>query len=177
MNAKYLSKPTIILHWLIAIAFLVVIGLGLYMEELPRGPEKFEIMGLHKSLGFAFLFLAVIRLGWRIREGAIPAINDSNAWQEKLAKGVHHFLLLATILMPVSGLMMSIGGGHGVDFFGSEIVPATEKIEWLGGLGHEIHGIVANIAILAVLLHVAGAIKHQVIDKDGLLTRMLGVRK
>ena len=174
MNQTVLSKGTIALHWLVAIAFLVVLGLGLYMEELPKGPEKFEIMDIHKSLGFAFLFLSVIRLGWRIREGVIPPISESQAWQDKMAKGIHHLLLLATILMPVSGLMMSIGGGHGVDFFGSVIVAGGDKIEWLGGLGHEIHEILANLAILAVLLHVAGGLKHHIIDKDATLTRMLG---
>ncbi|GAA6133929.1 cytochrome b [Oceaniserpentilla sp. 4NH20-0058] len=174
MNYTPLSKATVILHWLIAVGFLMILGVGLYMEELPRGPEKFELMGLHKSFGFAFLFLAAIRLGWRIKEGAISSIGEGPAWQEKAATGVHHLLLLATILMPISGLMMSIGGGYGVDFFGINILAESQKIEWLGGLGHEIHEILSKLAILAVLLHVAGGIKHQFIDKDGTISRMLG---
>ena len=176
MNQTALSKATIILHWLVALSFIVIIALGLYLDELPKGPEKFEIMDLHKSLGFAFLFLSTIRLGWRIREGAIPALNDARTWQDSLAKGIHHVLLLATILMPVSGMMMSIGGGHGLDFFGTVIVEGGEKIKWLGGLGHQIHGTLANIAMLAILLHALGAIKHHVIDKDNTLKRMLGIK-
>ncbi|MGK0444140.1 MAG: cytochrome b561 [Bermanella sp.] len=169
-----LSKPTIAFHWLTGLFFLTVLGLGLYMGELPKGPEKFEIIDWHKSLGFAFLFLALSRVVWRLREGQLPSLNEQTTWQDTLAKGIHVFLLLATVLMPVSGMMMSIGGGHGLDFFGSELVAAGEKIQWLGGLGHEVHEIGANLVILALVLHIAGALKHEYKIKDGLLSRMLG---
>jgi len=176
MNQSSLTKGTIVLHWLVAITFIVVLSLGLYMEELPKGPDKYEIMGIHKSLGFAFLFLSALRLGWRIREGSIPALTNVHTWQVKFAKGLHHFLLLATIVMPISGLMMSIGGGHGLEFFGAVIVEGGEKIEWLGGLGHELHEVIANLAILLLLLHVVGALKHHIINKDATLKRMLGMQ-
>ncbi|NVK37300.1 MAG: cytochrome b [Gammaproteobacteria bacterium] len=174
MSLQPLSKTTILLHWLTGIFLLVVLGLGLYMDELPKGPDKFEIMGIHKSLGLAFLFVALIRVVWRIREGSLPALNVQQTWQDTMAKGIHLFLLLATVLMPVSGLMMSIGGGHGVTFFGSELIAKGEEIKWMGGLGHELHEIGASLIILALLLHIAGALKHEFKLKDGMLSRMLG---
>ena len=176
MKSNYapLSKPTIVFHWLAGLFFLTVLGLGLYMGELPKGPAKFEIMDWHKSLGFAFLFIALARVVWRLYEGHLPSLSESHTWQDTLAKGIHVMLLLATVMMPVSGMMMSIGGGHGLDFFGAILVEGGEKIDWLGGLGHEVHEIGANLVILALLLHIAGALKHQFKDKDGLLSRMLG---
>lgn len=174
MSSIALSKTTITFHWVTGLFFIAVLGLGLYMEELPRGPEKFEIMDLHKSLGFAFLFLALARVAWRLREGHLPSLSQQITWQDTLAKGIHVLLLLGTVMMPVSGMMMSIGGGHGLDFFGVVLVEGGDKIDWLGGLGHEVHEIGANVLILALLLHIAGALKHQFKDKDGLLSRMLG---
>lgn len=174
MNNKSLSKTTIALHWITGLFFIAILCVGLYMEDLPRGPEKFEIMGLHKSFGLAFLFLALIRVVWRIREGSLPNLNPQQTWIDAVAKGIHVFLLIATVLMPVSGLMMSIGGGRAVEFFGAEVLAAGEKIEWLGDLGHLMHGLGANLVILALALHILGALKHQYIDKDGLLSRMLG---
>ncbi|GAM76061.1 cytochrome b561 [Vibrio ishigakensis] len=53
-----LSKPTILLHWAVAICFLAVLFIGVYMVDLPRGPEKGEMIGLHKSLGVLVLVLA-----------------------------------------------------------------------------------------------------------------------
>ncbi len=169
-----LSKPTIAFHWIVAIAIIGMLAFGLYLEDLPRSPEKGELMGLHKSFGVLVLMLASLRIVWRVKEGPIPAIGDASGWQEKMAKGIHHLLLLATILMPVSGIMMSVGGGRGLDVFGVNLIAAGEKIEWLGQLGGATHGVLAKIMIAAILLHVLGAIKHHVLMKDNTLTRMLG---
>ena len=173
MNNK-LSKPTIAFHWLTGLLFIGVLALGLYVEDLPRAPEKFELLGIHKSLGLIVLFVAALRLAWRLKEGAISSIAKLTPQQALLAKAVHHLLLLGTLLMPISGLMMSIGGGHAIALFGLELISGGEKIEWLGGLGSNIHGIAANVLIATLLLHIAGALKHQFMDKDGTISRMLG---
>ncbi|MBW3696861.1 cytochrome b [Vibrio sp. T187] len=173
MNNK-LSKPTIALHWVTGLLFLGVLVLGLYLEGLPRSPEKSELIGLHKSFGFIILFVACIRLFWRIKEGAISSISKLTRLQEIMAKSVHHLLLVGTLLMPISGLMMSIGGGRAIEVFGLVVFAAGEKVEWLSALGSNIHGIAADVLIVVLVLHVAGAIKHQIIDKDRTLSRMLG---
>jgi len=173
MNNK-LSKPTIGLHWITGLLFIGALALGLYVEDLPRTPEKFELLGLHKSLGVIVLCVALARLFWRLKEGAITSVAVLSKSQELVAKGVHHLLLLGTLLMPISGLMMSVGAGRAVKVFGLEIIAAGEKVEWLGALGGGIHGLAANVLIAVLVLHVAGALKHQLIDKDGTVSRMLG---
>lgn len=86
--------------------------------------------------------------------------------------------------MPISGMMMSGFGGHGIFIFGFELVamnpvPANpnEVIATnaqLAGIGHEMHGFIGEVLIFAIVLHVVGAVKHHVIDKDNTLRRMLG---
>ncbi|MDD1780828.1 cytochrome b [Enterovibrio sp. ZSDZ35] len=173
-NVSPLSKQTIFLHWLVAISFIAVLAFGLYVEDLPKGPEKGEMIGLHKSFGFIILVLASSRILWRVKEGPISSIPGSPSWQEKAAKGVHHLLLLATVLMPISGIMMSVGGGRGLDVFGMTLIAAGEKKEWLGAVGHTTHEVLANIVIAAIVLHVLGALKHHLVDKDATLKRMTG---
>jgi len=172
--ANKLSKTTILFHWIVGLMFITVLAVGLYVEEVPKGPEKWEILGLHKSFGFIVLMLAVARIVWRFKEGAIESGSVMSRAQEIVAKSVQHILLLGTVLMPVSGLMMSIGSGRSVDVFGVELLAAGDKIEWVAGAGHSIHEIVSKILILVILLHIAGALKHQFKEKDGSISRMLG---
>ncbi|MBA5761643.1 cytochrome b [Vibrio sp. 404] len=174
LNKNRLTWQTIAFHWITGLLFIGVFVLGLYMADLPRSPEKGELIGLHKSLGAIVLLVALLRIVWRVKEGAIQATSPVPAWQEKLAKAIHGILMLATLSMPISGIAMSVGGGRGADVFGWSFIAAGDKTPWLQELGGAIHGLSVNIIIFVLLLHIAGAIKHQVIDKDGTMSRMLG---
>lgn len=165
-----LSTPTIIFHWLTGLTFLTVLGLGLGLDLLPDGT-----MGIHKSLGIIVFVIAALRLLWRFREGSISSVSKMTKIQSIAANATHHLLLLATIAMPLSGILMSIGGGRAIDIFGLVIITAGDKIAWLGSLSNIIHTSAVNLVILALVLHVAGALKHQLIDKDGTISRMLGI--
>ncbi|WP_264876732.1 cytochrome b [Vibrio agarivorans] len=174
LNSRSLSIPTIVLHWLIAIAFIGVFALGLYMVDLPRNPDKFALYDIHKSIGFLILLVAVVRIVWRVKEGALPAASEMPAWQEKLGKAVHGLLMLATLAMPLSGILMSIGGGRAIEVFGLQIIAAGEKTPWLQEAAGTLHGMAVYVLVALFVLHGAGALKHQFIDKDGTITRMLG---
>ncbi|EEN99628.1 hypothetical protein VCG_000855 [Vibrio cholerae 12129(1)] len=71
-NTKTYSKTSIALHWIVGLAFIGVFIVGAYLSDLPRGPEKMELVALHKSFGVLILLLALARVFWRIKEGAIP---------------------------------------------------------------------------------------------------------
>jgi cytochrome b561 len=92
--------------------------------------------------------------------------------------------MIGTVALPVSGVLMSGAGGHGLAIFGwellaenidpnnlEEVIPLNKT---LAGLSHEIHEIAGNVIIVAIVLHLIGALKHHIIDKDGTLRRMLG---
>jgi len=171
---NHLSKPTMLFHWLTGLTFILVLCLGLYLDYLPRGLEKGEIMGLHKSFGVTLFVVAVIRLLWRFKEGSITSIARLTRVQAILATSVHHLLLLATILMPLSGVVMSATSGHGVALFGLSLAPKGVEVEWLTSIAHAVHVNAVNVVIALLLLHILGAMKHQFIDKDGTISRMLG---
>lgn len=172
--SKPLTKPTIALHWITGLCFIAVFALGIYVEGMARSPEKFELLALHKSLGFLILFIALARVVWRLKEGPIDSVATLSKTQTLAAKAIHLVLLVATLTMPLSGIAMSIGGGRGIDLFGAPIIAAGDKIEWLGSLGGAVHGLSVSIIIIALALHIVAALKHQVMDKDGTISRMLG---
>ena len=170
-----LTWPTVGLHWVIAIAMIAMLAFGLYLEDMPRGPEKGELIGLHKSVGISILLFALARILWRYLNQFPKPISPLVNWQEKLAKLTHWVLIIGTVLMPISGVFMSIGGGHAVGIFGLELIAGSpEKNEMLSQIGHTVHAVGSKLLILFVLFHFVGAIKHQFFDKDGTLSRMFG---
>ncbi len=171
-----LTKTTVALHWIIAIAMMGSLAFGLYIEDLPRGSEKIELISLHKSVGMLVLLTALYRLVWRIRNRMPEHLLPVAAWQEKVATLVHLLLLAGTVLMPISGMLISIGGGYSIGVFGFELIAASDKQEWLGDAGKIMHGLGGKIMIAAIVLHVAAAFKHHLVTKDGTLQRMLGRR-
>ncbi len=170
------SKSTVMLHWSIAFAMIGSLAFGLYLEELPRSPDKGALIDLHKSIGVLVLLFAFYRVIYRLRNKLPVHPSNPSLRQQQFTLAVHVFLLAATLLMPISGIMMSVGGGHAVGLFGIELISAGDGIEWLDKPGHIIHGLGGKLLILMIVLHAAAALKHELIDKDGTLKRILGVR-
>lgn len=171
-----LSALTVGLHWLVAAAIVGMLAFGLYIGDLGRGAERDSLMALHKSIGIAILALIGVRILWRWRNGFPAMLGSGPRWQKAAAHGVHGLLLLATLLLPLSGMLNSLGGGHGLSLFGLTLVAESgTRQETLHAIG-ESHSAIAWIAIVVIGLHVAAVLKHQVIDRDGTLRRMLGAR-
>lgn len=177
-----LSVISVSLHWIVGLAMIGMLALGIYMEET----EAFALYPLHKSIGVIVLAVALVRIFWRLSNRWPSALSDDGVFLHFIARLVHWVLILGTLLMPISGMVMSGVGGHGVEMFGLELIasnpdPANpmEVIphnEAIAGFAHSVHGFVANLLIAVLLLHIAGAIKHHVVNKDGTLRRMLGQR-
>jgi len=179
-NHQKLSKTTVLLHWLVAIIMISLLSVGVYMAET----ETYFLYPIHKSIGVLIIIPVVWRVVWRIKNGWPSELSVASALQHTVAKLVHWVLILGTVLMPVSGMLMSGMGGHGIEVFGLELMAmnfnpddAKEVMPIngaLAGLGHEAHEIIGYILIAAVVLHIAGALKHELLDKDGTLRRMFG---
>lgn len=173
-----LSLTTRLLHWLVAIFMIGLLAVGTYMEK----NGVYDLYPIHKSMGvIAFVFI-LVRVVWRMKKGWPTPVSVYHKHEQMLSKIVHWVLIIGTLLMPISGMMMSGFGGHGISVFGLEIVPSIDKTQTsalninLAQLGHNIHGILGKVLILAVILHIAGAWKHHLIDKDNTLRRMLGLK-
>lgn len=175
-----LSGNTLILHWVVAIMMIILLATGIYMEE----NEVLVLYPWHKSFGITITLFVVLRIIWRIKNGWLSPVRDYTKFEKRLSIIVHYLLIIGTALMPISGFMMSALGGYGVELFGLELVARNpdpsdpkEVIPLNGavaGFAHNAHGVGGNIIIIAVVLHLVGALKHHIIDKDGTLRRMLG---
>ena len=171
------SLTTVSFHWIIAIAIIAMLAFGLYIEDLPRSPEKGELMGIHKSIGVLILVVASLRIIWLMINKFPIALSSMPVWQERIAKLTHWVLILGTVFMPISGILMNIGSGRALSVFDYKLMAGSgEKIELLSDIGRIVHGFGSKLLILFVVLHILGAIKHQFIDKDGTISRMAGRR-
>ncbi|WP_047540286.1 cytochrome b [Methylotenera versatilis] len=193
-NASRYTKTAVILHWLIAIAILGMFALGWYMTDLPKeGPKQMAYdlfdwgiytwqlneeasprtfyFNLHKSIGITLFGLIIIRILWRITHKPPALLATYKAWERKLATGTHHLLYLLMIAMPLSGLITAVSSKYGVKWFGLPFIKGLDDAG-LRDIFKEAHEIIAIIILVALFLHIAGALKHKLIDKDDTLKRM-----
>ncbi|WP_051227165.1 cytochrome b [Oceanospirillum beijerinckii] len=175
-----LDRLTIALHWLVGWSIIGLLALGIYMEE----NNAYHLYGLHKSLGALIFIVIVIRAWRRVRQGWPKPVNEYTRMEQRLSKITHYVLLIGSVLIPLSGLVMTIAGGRGLEVFGLEVIGANidpanpdkplPLVAPLAGIAHQMHGMVSNLVIVALVLHIIGALKHHMIDKDNTLKRMLG---
>ena len=163
-------------HWIIALGMIVMLAFGLYLEEfVPRGPEKGFLIGKHKALGVMILLFGVWRVGYRLVRGFLEDAAPMPKWQSITAKLVHWVLLISVIAMPMSGILGSYFGGRDVDVFGLfTTASAGEPVKTTSEMFMGMHGVFAKLTLVSLVLHILGALKHHVVDKDSTLKRMLG---
>jgi cytochrome b561 len=161
------------LHWAIVLLILPQYFLVEAAEELPNGLEKLQIMTWHKSLGMLVLMLALVRIAWKIMNKGAPG-PIGNDWQRKAAAAGHGLLYLLILAQPLSGWIVSSTGNYPVTLFGWFQFPA------LVGENHDLHEVMEEVhemlffALLTVAaIHVAAALYHHFVLKDGVLRRML----
>lgn len=162
-----------ILHWVVVALLIVQITLGKIADDLPAGLDKLVTLARHKSFGITILALAVSRLLWRLFNRP-PPLPPMPAWQRLIANINHAALYALLFAMPLSGWLMSSAQNYPVSWFGLAQLPDLVAAD--AGLAddlEDLHESMANILLFLIGLHVLGALKHQFIDRDGLLWRML----
>ena len=116
------------IHWLSLVAIAIAFVIGLLLEDMPRGPEKTQLINLHASLGVLLLSLTAFRLGWRT---LVPAPASLVSPLLQLARKAVHLTLYAVVLaVPISGILMMSAKGRSFDVFGLLTVPplmATDR--------------------------------------------------
>jgi cytochrome b561 len=175
---EQLSPLSIGLHWLIGLTMIGMVIFGLVLEDMPKGETKSALLALHKSIGVIVLVFASWRLARRIRLGLPEHVGIYKAWELSLAKAVHYFLLFATLALPISGILMTVANTRAISVFGVTVIPQlfAQKNELLAKIGGATHSVMGKLILLAIALHIAGALKHHIMDSDGTLRRMLGAR-
>jgi cytochrome b561 len=171
MNQTF-NMPSKLLHWLSALVIFGLLAIGLYMADLPKGPDKLELVNLHKSFGLLALLLLIIRIPVRIKNPVEPLASISRKDHIK-AKAVQGLIYLLLAIMPLSGIFMTWTGGYGVSFFGLEVLPSLmEKNHDLHELLEEVHEFAAWALMALLVAHIGAALYHHFIVKDETLKRM-----
>ncbi|WP_199481732.1 cytochrome b [Vibrio owensii] len=176
-----LSKVSLVLHWVVGVLMIYMILSGLTMESL----EVRWFFDSHTSLGVLIVVVVIPRIIWRYYNGWPEAMGSYSKLEKIAGKVVHWTLLLCTILMPASGMLLAVAGGHGLHIFALEVLPEVydpnnpdetlvlyPRLQELSIFTHYIIG--QFILPAALLLHIAGALKHHFLDKDKTLLRILG---
>jgi cytochrome b561/polyisoprenoid-binding protein YceI len=163
------STVAIVLHWTIALALAFQLALGFAMPKDERG---FALFQLHKSVGITILLLTLARLAWRLTHRPPPAVE--RGFNGFLAKAVHTLLYVFMVGMPLTGWAVVSTSRIQVPtlLWGAIPWPHLPLSKALNELAEESHEILAWTGIALVVLHVAGALRHQFLVKDGLLRRM-----
>ncbi len=169
------TLPAIVLHWLIAALIICAFTLGLIMVDIPGiTPTKLKYYSWHKWLGVTVLGLACLRVIWRLTHAVPPLPLSMPVWQVKASHALHMLLYILIFAVPVSGYFYSLAAGVPVVYLG--IIPLPVLIEanevWKPIL-KQVHYVLNMTLLACVVLHVAAAVKHLVIDRDGVFRRML----
>jgi cytochrome b561 len=170
------TGTAIALHWLLALAIIGSFSFGLYMTDLPFSPQRLKLFNYHKWAGMTILALSALRLLWRLGHRPPPDVAMP-AWQARAAHATHFLLYLAFFAVPLSGWAYSSAAGFPIVWFG--VLPLPDFVSPDKALAEtlkELHHLLAWALAVLVLLHVAGAIKHQLVDRDGLIGRMWPAR-
>ena len=166
------SPLAIALHWLLALALVGSFSVGLYMADLPFSPARLKLYNWHKWAGITILALSGLRLLWRLAHRP-PADMAMPLWQQRAAHFTHRALYALFFAVPLAGWAYSSAAGFPVVVYGvlplPDFVPVSKE---LAATLKTLHMALAFAMALLVLGHIAGALKHQFIDRDGLLSRM-----
>ncbi len=168
------------LHWLIALLIFVLFPLGWVMGEF-SGLQKAQAYNLHKSLGITVLALMALRIVWRGYYGA-PNLPSTMPEMERTAAKLGHLALYALLFaLPLAGWALISTSDKPSILFGFTDIP---RLPWLSDLPagdkksyHEMfegaHEVLAYALLVLLAAHVAAAVRHALVLKDGVLSRML----
>lgn len=172
--ARY-SRGAIVFHWVIALLIIMNFVIAWQAEDLPK-PEMLVAMGYHKAWGITILLLTLSRIAWRVTHKTPPLVETLKAWEAALAKVIHGLFYFLMLAVPLAGWgLHSAFSGKPVSMFGlfdMPALPVTQDKPTTGMFG-ELHEVFATLMLVLLALHVLAALKHQFIDKDGTLRRMV----
>lgn len=195
MTSNQYTKTAKILHWLIALGIFGMFALGWFMSDIPKEAAKqsvFDIFDLgifhwtsaeevsprsfyfnvHKSFGVTIFALIIIRILWRLTHTPPALLASYKAIERKLANGAHRLLYLLMLILPLSGVIMAVYSKYGIKWFGMDFIKGLDNNP-MREIFKSAHEIIGLVMIAIIVIHILGALKHQFIDKDETMDRIL----
>ncbi|MNY23002.1 hypothetical protein D3C86_1566450 [compost metagenome] len=170
------STISLILHWVIALAVVAQVAL-IMAHDATEGPLSREFVQTHKAVGLTILVLTLGRIGWRLANPLIALPAEMPKWERILSRGTQFLFYAVLLVMPLTGWLASSAAGRDISWFGLfqwPLLPIGGGREAAGQF-MDVHEIVAKLLYVLILLHVAGALKHQFINRDNVLHRMIPI--
>jgi cytochrome b561 len=173
MTERY-TNVAIALHWILAVGILLQIWLGFSLDDIPRGtPERSAWVNFHKSTGITLAALIVARLAWRVTHRPPPLPATMPAWERIAARVSHALLYVCMVGAPLAGYIASNFSKFGIKYFDLVVLPpwGTDD-KAIYAVFNASHKVLALALAGMILLHVAAACKHALVDRDGIMRRM-----
>jgi cytochrome b561 len=173
MTDRY-GGVAIALHWILALGILLQVWLGFQLDDIPRGtPERSAWVNFHKSVGISLAALILVRLAWRVTHPPPPLPATMPSWERLAARASHALLYACMIGVPLAGYVASNFSKFGIKYFGLVTLPPwgiDDKAIY--AVFNTAHRILALVFAALILLHIAAALKHALVDRDGMTRRM-----
>lgn len=167
--------PSKLLHWVGALAVLVLLLHGWWMVHMAPRPERFANYLWHAAIGYDLLALLVLRLLWRWMN-PVPAMPaDLKRWEVIAAKAGHVGLYLLLFAASLSGwaLAGTFKRPMALDLFGlpiPQILSAGNRA--LHDFFEEAHLISSYLLAALIVVHIAGSLRHHFMKRNDVMRRM-----
>ena len=168
------TRTAIVLHRIVALAVLGMIGLGLWMIDLPKGVGTFraEMYNLHKSIGMTLGLIIFARIAWRLAHPAPPLPATMPRWRVLASHFTHYALYACIVIQPVTGFLGSLCSPYPIKYFGYALpfgswdVPAAKEFLSVVHLAN------ASTLTVLILVHIGAVLHHLLVARDGVFQRM-----
>jgi cytochrome b561 len=179
------TAVAIALHWIIAVMLVSMVFYGWWMEGLSEAAATGEVSftevqaayNWHKTAGIIILLLSLARLAWRFTHPVPPLPSGMKPWEVLLARVTHIAFYAVMIGAPIGGWVTASATQFPTRLFNMEgfilprlPVPQTEGFFEFAGSMHSAGG---WVILVLLALHAGAALKHEFVDKDGVLARMI----
>ncbi|MEO1493966.1 MAG: cytochrome b [Pseudomonadota bacterium] len=169
-----------LLHWALALMILGALGVGMIFGilEYKGTVETFgndmtnTLYKYHKTFGVLILAFMVVRIVVKIRLGKPEYATPLTRFENAASNALHGLFYLLVPLMAVLGWLATGASGFPVEFFNWTLPAILGKDKELGALLFQLHGIVGWILLILVIVHIAAAVKHWLVKRDGVMARM-----
>ena len=167
-----------LLHWIVALLVIGAIPAGIAMTNMASGPLQNSVYDTHRSVGTLILALMMVRAGYKIMIGSPAPEASLKRWEVVVSEAVHGILYVLIIATALAGWAGTSAYGATIRVFGLfTLPPILAKDQAFGETLLGIHGKMGMLLGFIALIHIAAAVQHYVIKKDGVLQRMMPGKK
>jgi cytochrome b561 len=172
MDEPRWGRVAVALHWLLALMLAGNFGVGVVMADMDFSPTRARLFNAHKWAGVTILVLSALRLAWRLSHRA-PAPAPMPAWRRRSAQFAQILMYLLFFAVPLAGWAYSSAAGFPLVWFGVLPLPDFVRADRaLAEMLKPLHAALAFALAGVVALHVAAALEHGFIARDGVLRRI-----